>query len=116
MDNERMGVERNIEMLCRQSQDENYTEYLGNLLLLLRQGRITVQYAAAELNRTYPSYQQRMGLRQQQYMHQAQYISQSQYQQAQYVPQSQYQQQQYKPQSQEKNQLQNAPPPHNIQQ
>ncbi len=116
MDNERMGVERNIEMLCRQSQDENYTEYLGNLLLLLRQGRITVQYAAAELNRTYPIYQQRMGLRQQQYMQQAQYISQSQYQQAQYVPQSQYQQAQYIPQSQYMQQVQYAPQPQYIQQ
>ena len=77
-----MGVERSIEMLRSQSQDENYTRYLENLLLQLRQGRITVPYAAAELNRTYPLYQQRMGMMQQ-------YGQQRQYVQPQYIQQPQ---------------------------
>ncbi|MDE5802366.1 MAG: DUF2339 domain-containing protein [Lachnospiraceae bacterium] len=88
MDNGRMGVERSIEMLRSQSQDENYTRYLESLLLQLRQGRITVQYAAAELNRTYPLYQQRMGMAQQ-------YGQQRQYVQPQYVQQPQNTQLQY---------------------
>ena len=88
-----MGVERSIEMLRSQSQDENYTRYLESLLLQLRQGRITVQYAAAELNRTYPLYQQRMGMLQQ-YGQQRQYV-QPQYMQQPQNTQLQYTQPQY---------------------
>lgn len=74
MDNERMRVERSIEMLRNSSQDADYTRYLEDLLLQLRQGRITVSYAAAELNRTYPIYQQRVGMMWQQYIQQVPYI------------------------------------------
>ena len=93
MDNGSMGVERSIGMLRSQSQDENYTRYLENLLLQLRQGRITVPYAAAELNRTYPLYQQRMGMAQQ-YGQQRQYV-QPQYMQQPQNTQLQYTQQPY---------------------
>lgn len=97
MDNGRMGVERSIEMLRSQSQDENYTRYLESLLLQLRQGQITVQYAAAELNRTYPLYQQRMGMAQQ-YGQQRQYVQPQYVQQPQNIP-PQYPQPQYTQQS-----------------
>lgn len=94
MDNERMGVERSIEMLRSHSQDINYTRYLDALLLQLRQGRITVAYAAAELNRTYLLYQQRIGMMRQQYGQQVPYMQQPQYvQQPQNVQPSQYVQQ-----------------------
>lgn len=96
MDNERMGVERSIEMLRSSSQDINYTRYLDALLLQLRQGRITVAYAAAELNRTYLLYQQRIGMMRQQYGQQVPYMQQPQsMQQPQYVQLQSTQQAQY---------------------
>lgn len=110
MDNERMGVERSIEMLRSSSQDINYTRYLDELLQQLRQGRITVAYAGAELNRTYLLYQQRIGMMRQQYGQQVPYM------QPQYVQQSQYVQPPQSMQSSQYVQAQSTQSPQYVQQ
>lgn len=91
MDNERMSLERSIEWLRCQSWDGDYTKYLETLQQELRQGRITVQYASAELNRTYLLYQQRMGMMQMHFRQQAQYMQPPQQNiQGQYMQSPQY--------------------------
>lgn len=60
MDNERIRLEQQLEMVIGQSRDAYYTEYLQGLLVNLRRQSITTEYAAWELNRTYGLYQQRM--------------------------------------------------------
>ncbi len=60
MDNERLMLERQIEMIIKQSRDTYYNEYLHRLLLRLNQHTVTTQYVTEELNRTYRLYQQRM--------------------------------------------------------
>ena len=60
MDNERIMLVQQIEMIIKQSRDTYYNEYLHQLLLRLRQNAVTTQYAREEINRTYRLYQQRM--------------------------------------------------------
>ena len=59
MDNQRMMLERQIEMLVSQSTDAYYTEYLTNLLGKVRRGEVTTDFAIGEVNRTYQMYLQR---------------------------------------------------------
>lgn len=66
MESERIRLERDIKILCGKSQDPDYTKYLESLLLLLRQGMASEAYVMAEVNRTYPLYQRRMGIGQMQ--------------------------------------------------
>lgn len=59
MDNQRMMLERQIELLISQSTDAYYTEYMTNLLGKVRRGEVTTEYAIGEVNRTYQMYIQR---------------------------------------------------------
>lgn len=58
MDNQRMMVERQIELLMAQSTDSNYTQYLMQLLYRLRRREVTTEFAVSEVNRTYQIYMQ----------------------------------------------------------
>ncbi|MGN0431078.1 MAG: DUF2339 domain-containing protein [Lachnospiraceae bacterium] len=59
MDNQRMMLERQIELLAAQSTDAYYTEYLTKLLQKVRSREVTTEYAIGEVNRTYQLYLQR---------------------------------------------------------